>query len=212
MTIMVKISGYIGNAHCHSFFVLALTSYLLMSCASSYQIDTYQIAPKQNYPYSSFSMMIVPDSGKQHLGLLKSIGNGFANNLKTFGLKNDSLQPELIFILRWEEHLVGRFSSRTSNETSSTYSITNPIYSPFENTSDRLKGSSSAPHRIRYYDKELFIRVQAIDATRNELIWSVKIYPHKKNGLPPESIPKVVRELADSFERVQFNIDKINQP
>ncbi len=209
---MVKTSRHIGKLHWHSFFVLALACSLLISCASNYQIDTYQVAPKQNYPYSSFSMMITPDSGKQHFSLLQSIGSGFSSNLKTMGLKNDSLQPELIFILRWEEHLVGRFSSRSSNETSSTYSITNPFYSPFENTSDRLKDNSSSPHRIRYYDKEFFIRTQAIDATRNELIWSVKIYPHKKDGLSPESIPKVVRELADSFERVQFNIDKINQP
>lgn len=205
---MVKTSGYIGNAHWHSFFVLALASSLLTSCASSYLIDTYQVAPKQKYPYSSFSIMITPDSVKQHFSLLQSIGSGLSSNLKTMGLKNDSLQPELIFLLRWEEHLVGRFSSRTSNETSSTYSVTNPFYSPFENTSDRLKGSSSSPHKIRYYDKELFIRMQAIDATRNELIWSVKIYPHKKNGLPPESIPKVVQDLTDSFLKVQFNYSK----
>ena len=209
---MVKTSGYIGNAHWHSFFVLALASSLLISCASSYQIDTYQVAPKQNYPYSSFSMMITPDSGKQHFSLLQSIGSGFSSNLKTMGLKNDSLQPELIFILRWEEHLVGKFSSRTSNETSSTYSITNPFYSPFENTSDRLKDNSSTPRRIRYYDKELFIRIQAIDATRNELIWSVKIYPNQKKGLASKSIPRIVRDLTRSFERVQFNSDKINQP
>lgn len=82
----------------------------------------------------------------------------------------------------------------------------------FENTSDRLKGNSSSPQRIRYYDKELFIRMQAIDATRNELIWSVKIYPNKKKGLTSESIPRVVRDLVRSFERVQFNIDKINLP
>lgn len=204
-------SSFISNTFGYCLFKVTLACYLLISCASSYQIDTYQIAPKQNYPYSSFSMMITPDPGKQHFSLLQAIGSGFSSNLKTMGLKNDSLQPELIFILRWEEHLVGRFSSRTSNETSSTYSITNPFYSPFENTSDKLKGNSS-PYKIRYYDKELFIRMQAIDATRNELIWSVKIYPHKKDGLPPESIPKVVQDLADSFERVQFNIDKINQP
>jgi hypothetical protein len=205
-------SSFISNTFGYCLFKVTLACYLLISCASSYQIDSYQIAPKQDYPYSSFSMMIVPDPGKQHLGLLQSIGNGFSNNLRTLGLKNDSLQPGLIFILRWEEHLVGRVSSRTSNETSATQSITNSFSWPFENTSDRLKGNSSSPQSIRYYDKELFIRMQAIDATRNELIWSVKIYPHKKDGLPPESIPKVVRELADSFERVQFNIDKINQP
>lgn len=209
---MVKTSGHIGNAHRHNFFGLALASSLLISCASSYQIDTYQITPKQKYPYSSFSMMIIPDSGKQHLSLLQSIGSGFSSHLKTMGLKNDSLQPELIFILRWEEHLVGRFSSRTGNETRSAYSITNPFYSPFENTSDRLKENSSSPQRIRYYDKELFIRMQAIDATRNELIWSVKIYPNEKKGLAAESIPRVVHDLTRSFERVQFNIDKINQP
>lgn len=209
---MVKTTRHIGNAHRHCFFALALASGLLLSCASNYQIDTYQVSPKQKYPYSSFSMVIIPDSGKQHLSLLHSIGKGFSSQLTTMGLKNDSLQPELIFILRWEEHLVGRFSSRTGNETRSAYSITNPFYSPFENTSDRLKGNSSSPQRIRYYDKELFIRMQAIDATRNELIWSVKIYPNKKKGLTSESIPRVVRDLVRSFERVQFNIDKINQP
>lgn len=209
---MVKTLGYIGNAHRHNFFGLALASSLLISCASSYQIDTYQIAPKQKYPYSSFSMMITPDSGKQHLSILQSIGSGFSSHLKTIGLKNDSLKPELIFILRWEEHLVGRFSSHTGNEASSTYRVTNPFYSPFENTSDGLKGNSSSSLKIRYYDKELFIRIQAIDATRNELIWSVKIYPNKKKGLASESIPRVVRDLIRSFERVQFNIDKINQP
>jgi hypothetical protein len=209
---MIKTSGHIGNTHRHSFLGFALTSSLLISCASSYQIDTYQVSPKQKHPYSSFSMMIVPDSGKQHVSLLQSIGSGFSSHLKTIGLKNDSLQAELIFIVRWEEHLMGRFSSRPSNEISSTYSITNPFYSPFENTSDGLKGNSSPPHRIRYYDKELFIRMQAIDATRNELIWSVKIYPNEKKGLAAESIPRVVHDLTRSFERVQFNIDKINQP
>ncbi len=208
---MVKTSRHIGNAHLHSFFTLALASGLLLSCASRYQIDTYQVSPKQKYPYASFSVMIIPDSGKQHLNLLQSIGSGFSSNLKTMGLKNDSLQPELIFILRWEEHLVGRFSSHTGNETSSAYSITNPFYSPFENTSDRLKMNSSSPHRIRYYDKELFIRMQAIDAIRNELIWSVKIYPNQKKGLASERIPRVVRDLTHSFERVQFYIDKISK-
>lgn len=209
---MVKTSKHSGYAHRHRFLAMALVSSLLISCASSYKIDTYQVSPKQNYPYSSFTVMTIPDSGKQHISLLQSIGSGFSGNLKTMGMKNDSLQPELIFIIRWEEHLVGRFSSRTSNETSSTYGITNPFYSPFENTSDRLKGNSSPPHRVRYYDKELFIRVQAIDATRNELIWSVKVFPNQRRGLPQERIPAVVRDVTRSFSAIQFHTDKIDQP
>lgn len=189
---------------------LILGSSLLVRCVSYYHLDISQNLNSHNNPYVSFQFL-EPDAKSYDSKTLQSIYTGFTRKLEILGLKSDSLNPQLLFLIRWEEHLVGRTSSNSNKEVRSTYYITNPIYSPFENTSDKLKGNSS-PHKIRYYDKELFIRMQAIDATRNELIWSVKIYPHKKDGLPPESIPKVVRELADSFERVQFNIDKINQP
>lgn len=190
---------------------LILGSSLLVCCVSYYHLDISQNLNPHNNPYVSFQFL-EPDAKSYDSKTLQSIYTGFTRKLEILGLKSDSLNPQLLFLIRWEEHLVGRTSSNSIKEVRSTYHITNPVYSPFENTSDRLKGNTSSPRRIRYYDKELFIRVQAIDATRNELIWSVKIYPHKKNGLPPESIPKVVRDLADSFERVQFNIDKINQP
>lgn len=115
------------------------------------------------------------------------------------GLKDDSHNPELIFIMRWEEHLIGRLSSSKDKETTK-----------------RLSESDSSGRHIlsnaSYFKKESFIRIQAIDAIRHELIWSVNIYSNQKKGLATESIPRVVRDLTLSFEGVQFNIDKIDQP
>lgn len=187
--------------------MLILGSSLLVRCVSYYHLDSSQTLNSHNNPYVSFQFTNF-DAKNYDSKTLQSIYTGFTRKLEILGLKPDSLNPQLLFLIRWEEHLIGRTSSDNNKEVMSTYHITNPVYSPFENTSDRLKGSSPSPHKIRYYDKELFIRIQSIDATRNELIWSVKIYPHRKNRLPPESIPKVVRDLADSFSKVQFNYSK----
>lgn len=187
--------------------MLILGSSILVRCVSYYHLDSSQTLNSHNNPYVSFQFLDF-DAKNYDNKTLQSIYTGFTRKLEILGLKSDSLNPQLLFLIRWEEHLSGRASSDNNNEVMSTYHITNPVYSPFENTSDRLKDSSSSPHKIRHSDKELFIRIQAIDATRNELIWSVKIYPHKKNGLPPESITKVVQDLADSFSKVQFNHSK----
>ena len=186
--------------------MLTLGSSFLVRCVSYYHLDSAQTLDPHNNPYVSF-LFLDFDTKNYDNKTLQSIYTGFTHKLEILGLKSDSLNPQLLFLIRWEEHLSGRASSDNNKEVMSTYHITNPVYSPFENTSDKLKGNSS-PYKIRYYDKELFIRMQAIDATRNELIWSVKIYPHRKNGLPPESIPKVVQDLADSFSKVQFNYSK----
>lgn len=191
--------------------MLLFASSLLVRCVSYYHLDISQNLNSHNNPYVSFQFL-EPDAKSYDSKTLQSIYTGFTRKLEISGLKSDSLNPQLLFLIRWEEHLIGRTSSDSNKEVRSTYHITNPFYSPFENTSDGLKGNSSPPHKIRYYDKELFIRMQAIDATRNELIWSVKIYPNEKKGLAAESIPRVVHDLIRSFERVQFDIDKINQP
>lgn len=181
---------------CFCAFIIVLASGLFMACTPNYHIDNYQAYPKRPAPYSSYSF-IVSDEENKKLDILQSIKTGLSNNLMAIGLKDDSHNPELIFIMRWEEHLIGRVSSSNSKEPTK-----------------RLSESDSSGRHIlsnaSYFKKEAFIRIQAIDATRNELIWSVKIYSHQKKGLASESIPKVVRDLTLSFQRVQFNIDKID--
>lgn len=187
--------------------MLILGSSMLVRCVSYYHLDISQALNSYNNPYESFQFL-EPDAKSYDSITLQSIYTGFTHKLEILGLKSDSLNPQLLFLIRWEEHLVGRTSSNSNKEVRSTYYITNPVYSPFENTSDKLKSNASSPQNTCYYDKELFIRMQAIDATRNELIWSVTIYPHKTNGLSPESIPRVVQDLMDSFSNVQFSSSK----
>ncbi len=189
--------------------MLILGSNFLVRCVS-YHLDSSRTLDPHGNPYVSFQFLDF-DAKNYDKKTLQSIYAGFTRKLEILGLRYDSLNPQLLFLIRWEEHLIGRTSSDNNKEVLSTYHITNPVYSPFENTSDRLKGNSSSLHRIRYYDKELFIRIQAIDATRNELVWSVKIYPHKTKGLHAESIPQIIQGLAESFSQVQFNYSKIKK-
>ena len=181
------------------------------ACASRYHIENVQSRPGRHAPYATYMVVSsATESAKQKV--VQSIISGFAIKLETIAFTVDSINPQLLFLIRWEEHLVGRVSSNTNNEVMPTYSITNPVYSPFENTSDRLTSNASAPQRIRYYDKESFIRIQAIDAIRNELIWSIKIYPHKKNELRLEHVPQLVNDIAHSFSQVQHSSLDSDQP
>jgi hypothetical protein len=141
-----------------------------------------------------------------HSSIINLLTTGLEDNLRAIGLKKDSLDPELLFIIQWETHLISRHSSASNKEVMQTQSITNPVYSPFDNTADGLKNNSPVA-MIRYYE-ESFYRVQAIDAIKNELVWSVKIHPRKFKGLRTQSIPLVVQDLTRSFERVQFNNSK----
>lgn len=189
----------------------ALVVAIFTSCAPPYHIENYQAFNAQQTSYSTYQF-ILTDSKDQKQEILQALTEDFFNKLKAMGFIADSINPQLLFLIRWEEHLVGRVSSNTNNEVMPTYSITNPAYSPVENTSDKLTSHASAPQRIRYYDKESFIRIQAIDAIRNELIWSVKVYSHKRNELPPDQVPRITDDLVRSFSRAQFRSLKTDHP
>lgn len=177
--------------HLSAILVIIVGIELLFGCTPLYHLETYPASPAREGTYSTYKF-ITTNTENPKLGILQSISTDFSRRLASIGLTSDSLRPQLLFLIRWEEHLI-RADSSDSKKGS-------PLF-------QKKPGNPSL-----HYEKETFIRMQAIDATRNELIWSVKVYPHKKSGLSPESIPKVVQDLMDSFEMVQFNTDKINQP
>lgn len=185
------------------FFCIA---FLMSACITQYRLVTNPVPYQPETPYTSFTVMPMKIE-EPHNSIVNLLSTGLEDNFHAIGLKKDSLDPELLLIIRWEKHLIGLHSSASDTEVSQTYRNTNPVYSPFENTSDKLKNRSS-DNNVRYYDEESFYRIQAIDAIKNELVWSIKIYPSKPKGLRAESVPLVVRDLTRSFARVQFNNSK----
>ena len=179
--------------------------FLMSSCVPQYHIVTNPVAYQPETPYVSFTIMTAKVEAP-HNSIINLLTTGLEDNLKAIGLRKDSFDSELLFIIRWETHLISRHSSPSNKEVKQTHSITNPVYSSYDNTSDGLK-NNSPKDKIRYCE-DSFYRVQAIDATKNELVWSVKIHPRKFRGLRQQSIPQVVRDLTRSFEQVQFNNSK----
>ena len=201
------IRKYYKTAKGH-FLILFLIIFLMSACMADYHLVTYPVAYQSGTPYTTFTQIVAEADDPPNL-ILDSISTVLERGFQTLGLKKDSLSPELIFIMRWETHFIGRHSSATNNkEVMHTYSSTNSVYSPIENTSDKLKNSSS-DNKARYYDENSFYRIQAIDAIKNELVWSVKIYSRKANGLRAESIPLLARDLTRSFAQVQVNNSKL---
>lgn len=161
--------------------------FLVSACMADYHLVTYPASYRSGMSYTTFSMIVTEADDPQNL-TLDSISKGLELGLQTLGLKKDALKPELLFIIRWETHLTGHYSS-AANKT-------------------MLQAYSSTGSKFRHHDKESFYRIQAIDAMKSELVWSMKIYPHKTKGLRPESIPQIIRELIRSFSQVQMNHPK----
>lgn len=188
-------------------YISVLGTGIFSSCAAPYHIDVSKAWDERTDLYNSFWISIKSDE-KIQLETAKAIGSGLEHNLQMMGLKKDSLRPQLIFIVQWEARYIAKQSTASNNEVMQSYSITNPVYSPFENTSDRLKSNSASKHIIRYYDSELFYGVRAMDALKNEVVWSANIYPHKSVVLSDQSIATILPELLKSFAEVQFKSAK----
>ncbi|MBX2900673.1 MAG: hypothetical protein KF775_13550 [Cyclobacteriaceae bacterium] len=180
---------------------------IFSSCSAPYHIDVSKAWDERTDPYNSFWVSIKGDE-KTQLETSKAIGSSLERNLLMMGLKKDSLSPQLIFIVQWEARHIAKQSTASNNEVMQSYSITNPVYSPFENTSNQLKSTTASRHIIRYYDSELFYRIRAIDALKNEVVWSANIYPHKSEVLSDESIATILPELLTSFAETQFKSAK----
>lgn len=198
------IRKYCKNIKRHLLLSLCIV-FLLTSCAPQYHIITNPVAYQPETFYVSFTIM-TSTVGEPHESIIKLLTTGLEDNLQSIGLKKELLDPELIFIIRWETHLVGRPSSTSNKEAMQMHSIINPAYSSLDDTADSLKNNFQLG-KIRY-DEESFYRIQAIDAIRNELVWSVKIHPRKLKHLRMPSIPYVVRDLTRSFASVQVNKSK----
>jgi hypothetical protein len=163
---------------------------LLFGCTPLYYLETYPASPTQARTYSTFQFINTnTETPKQ--GILRFISTDFPRRLELMGLTSDSLRPHLLFLIRWEEHLIRADSSDSKKES--------PLFQKAGNPS-------------LHYEKETFIRMQAIDAIHNELIWSVKIYSEKKNGLQLKHVSKVVDGLIRSFSNVRSNSLKPRRP
>jgi hypothetical protein len=182
------------------FFLLC--SGILTGCISNYRIDNSRALYKTTEASFNSFWFLIPKTDDSHLKILRSIDSGLERNLQAMGIKKDSLRPDLLFMLQWETHLIGRHSPST-NEVMQAHSITSPLY-----PSDQLE-SNSFRGKGFYYDEESFYRVLAIDAINKELVWSAKIYPHKTSGLKIRSMPQVIQDLTWSFAQVRFNNSKI---
>lgn len=193
-----------SNLRVAAWVVTSIVIIFLSGCSHQYHIVNFSTPAKARY---NTYFIMEADTGPELDKTLNLIIDGLENCFENIGLRKDSLNPELLLLARRESHQVGRFSSASTKAVMQTYSITNPVYSPFENTSDQLQ-SNSCEGNIRYYDKELFYRIQAVDAVKNELVWSVKIYPHKPNGIALESMEGLIQSLMRSFTEGQLNNSK----
>ncbi len=176
---------------------------IFSSCPAPYHIDVSKAWDERTDPYNSFWISIKGDE-KTQLETATAIGSGLERNLLMLGLKKDSLRPQLIFIVQWEARHIAKQSTASNNDVMQSYSITNPVYSPFENTSNQLKSTTASRHIIRYYDSELFYGIRATDALKNEVVWSANIYPHKSEILSDDRIATILPELLKSFAETQF--------
>ena len=160
-------------------------------------------------PHSSFWFLITI-ADEPHMEILQSIDSGLESNLQVMGLKRIHSNLNFYSSSGGRHTLSVGIHLPSNKEVMQTYSITDPVYSPFENTSDRLKRVLPEV-RFAIMMKSSFYRIQAIDAIKNELVWSVKIYPLKTKGLRTESIPQVIKDLTRSFSQGQFKYSKIRK-
>lgn len=177
--------------------------FLVSACMADYHFVTYPVFYRSGMPCTTFSIIVTEADDSQNL-ILDSISKGLELGLQTLGLKKDSLKPDLLFIIRWETHLIGHSSAASNKAVREVHSVANQVNSPFKNTSAPLRRNSSGS-KIRRHNRESFYRIQAIDALKSELAWSVKIHPRKTKGLRPESVPQMIQELIRSFSQVQLN-------
>lgn len=177
--------------------VFAAIMLLIVGCSQPYQIINYPVPYKSNARYRSF-MMIETNTGAVNDVELNSITRGVEKSFLRIGLRKDSLEPELLVIARAETHQVGQIPSASNKESMHTHRV--------ENTFEQLKRNSEDGN-VSNYDKESFYRVQAIDAGKKELVWSVKIYPDKNNGIGRKSM----HDLMQSFKKVQSKNDKMER-
>lgn len=195
-TLLTAVDGLKGLSRT-TFFLIGGIMIFLSACSKQYHI-TESSAKSHVIPDHTRYFIMEPSTGTNDDKTLLAITSRLEKNFTEMGMKKDSLDPELFVLVRGETHPVSQHSVRQ------TYSITNPVYSPFENTSDRLK-STPAPESIGSYETEFFFRVQAIDAVKNELVWSVKIYPHNRKGITEKNMTRLLEDLVNSFTAAMYD-------
>lgn len=172
---------------------------LLWACSQQFRVVNGPVAYQSKERYATYTL-IDGSVDSLHRATMRELNKHLEMKLSEFGLKEDAAHPDLLFITRWETHPEIVHSVKKDESVTPTYSITNPVYSPFHNTSDRLaRPSSTSACNVQ---QESFFRLQAIDASQQEIVWSLKIYPKKSDINYASAARKVMQRLDYSFLNV----------
>lgn len=198
MTLPVAVNG-LRRLRTALLFSISSVMIFLSGCSRQYQITDSITTGHTGPGYASYLVM-EPSTGTADDKTLLAITCRLEKAFTEIGLKSDSLKPQLLVLVRGETHQLARHSAGSKRGVPKTYSITNPVYSAFENTSDQLKGNPSSDGSRN--ETEFFFRVHAIDAVKNELIWSVKVYPRSRDGITGKGMTRLMEDLMHSLKAV----------
>lgn len=168
----------------------------LWACSRQFRITNGPVTYQSRERYQTYSL-IPGSTDSLHRASMNEMNKQLNIKLSDLGLNEDSLHPELLFITRWETHAQIVHTVKKDEAIIPTSSIKNSVYSPFVNTSDRLDRPLASMNGCEY-QLESFFRFQAIDAKRQEVVWSVKIYPRKSNV-------NYVREAREVIQRLDYS-------